>query len=600
MVENKKQLENFNINSLKKKLDINFLISYLFFDERNKEILSKINSQNYKQSLDLIKNNDFDEDNFKEYIHSLEYKSSFMISKENKFIDYGTNNDLFSIDKGANKGDKAYKDIYDLIAFDIDKDLNLSFSNNKMPFKQVQEMFLMIYQSEAFQSFEKNIECQNLLKNIKKMGGEYSKEKILEHKNNFQEISKSNEKVLLKEKNENYLNSYFFRKNEGSKFLLKMKDLVFDKNGATFIPLTKLIPDAENKNEITGYQMIPKFGDKIFQGSPTGSCFIFNKQEDSYLNKIDANKKKIYLSEGMATAVSIFKMLDEKEQVICAFNSGNLKQIYKDILSNEKFKNHEVVICIDIDSPIVKKESKEFKLGAGWNSLFELLELNNNSKTNPYNIQASVSKPIFPELFRNDTIIYSTLENDIYSGKDLLKGSFSDFNDIENEFKNSDQYDLILNNNKKSLLEPVCLNEDIIKIVDSPIIIVNDIGDEKVNNLKDIVVRNNHNFDIINHIYNDELNSKNFDQLLNEKYGENSNKMKQQFLNSNEHKIIKEIFKNDIDTEVLIAKTKFLIKTMFDSKTNLRDGIKKTIHQNILNKKIQVAKIKKNDQDLDF
>lgn len=571
----------FIINSLKKKLDINFLIPFLFFNEDTKKLILNLNKTNFNDVKKIISSLQFNEVDFKEYIYSLGQNQSFMISKDNKFIDYGMNNNLFNIESGINKGDKAYKDIYDLLAFDIDSNLNLSLNKNIVPFKLVQDLFVSISNSLAFNEFSNNKECLKLLKNIKRMGGEYSKDKMKEHENSYLNLVDEYKNILLKDKEQFYLNSYFSRKNTNSKFLLKMKDIIFDKKGHSYIPLIKLTTDSSK--EITGYQIIPKFGDKIFQGSPTGSCFILNKEQDLFLNKIDLNKKKIYLAEGMATAISIFKLLEENEQVVCTFNSGNLKQIYKDILKNKTLENHEIIICPDIDAPMYKHATNELKMGAGWSSLFELNEIKNNKESNPYNIATFVSKPIFPDLFRNDVIIYSMLENYIYTGKDLLIGSYSDFNDIENEFKSCDNFNEILEKNKNSLKNPISLNNLVTQIVDSPIIVLNDIGDSQVNDLKELVKRNNNNYDLLKCYYDE--NNGNIEEISND------------FLNSNEFQITKRIFSNSDLEEIKLAKTKFLITVKLIDQNKFKESVVSTIQENIKQKKINITKIKQKTQD---
>ena len=501
---------------IKNKLNIHYLIYFLYFENNN------LNNLNFK----------FNEENFNYYVNSFKSNVSFIINNENKFIDFGSNNDLFKIkSNNEENGKKAYKDVFDLLDFDIDENLNISTKKKLLTFNEKFDILKKIYNSKEYIEFSSNEKIQEKIKSITKS------------KQNNQDIDFINKVVssyktellknisLKEDREQNFKSSYFFRKNfknyDYSK-ILSSAEILFDKN-YTIFPMKKITYNGDG--EIQGCQKILNVKDnnldKIFYGSPLNTGMIFNLEDDKLLNKIDKNKKNIYLAEGLATALSIFNLLDNKEQVISTFNSGNLKTVLENMLKDENYKNHNIVICIDIDSPLFSQSNSSLKLGAGWKMLYEVDEMLKNKEINKFNMQVNFSKPNFPNFQRNDAIIIDLNDDNIKSGKVLLNKSYSDFNDIDDIFFNNDE---VIKNNIESLKKPIPITkENIEKEIDSPILLVANSGTNKVSDLREIIVNNNLIYDYFKFRKDSNKNYSNYKDIINEFYEEHKSTVEKAF-----------------------------------------------------------------------
>lgn len=102
-------------------------------------------------------------------------------------------------------------------------------------------------------------------------------------------------------------------------------------DNALIIPLWDI-----NKN-INGLQFIHENGEKIFLKGSSLKEHFFRIGSDFPL----------YICEGYATGVSIYKAIEGEGSVIIAFNAGNLKSVAKVFRNN--FPNADIIICSDND-----------------------------------------------------------------------------------------------------------------------------------------------------------------------------------------------------------------------------------------------------------
>ena len=89
--------------------------------------------------------------------------------------------------------------------------------------------------------------------------------------------------------------------------------------------------------QIQSLQFIDTKGTKRFlPGGKTNGCFFpYGTEQD----------EKVYITEGLATAATIFSLTGIK--TLATFSAGNLKQVSIDIRKN--YPNIKIVICADDD-----------------------------------------------------------------------------------------------------------------------------------------------------------------------------------------------------------------------------------------------------------
>lgn len=96
------------------------------------------------------------------------------------------------------------------------------------------------------------------------------------------------------------------------------------------------IPCRDHTGKLWGLQKIQDDGTKFFTPQQKiEGCF----------HLIGEIKNKIYLCEGFATAVSIYKATETA--TVCAFNAGNLKNVAKALKS--KYSHASIIVCCDND-----------------------------------------------------------------------------------------------------------------------------------------------------------------------------------------------------------------------------------------------------------
>jgi len=114
-----------------------------------------------------------------------------------------------------------------------------------------------------------------------------------------------------------------------------------------------LIPLYDTDKSFSGLQRISFFNGKSQKFFATGTK---TKGSFCFLNK-ECSREKIYICEGFATAASVQEAVPECS-VVCAFNSGNLKSVVKNI--KDLFPFSKIIIAADLDkSGIGEKKAKE-------------------------------------------------------------------------------------------------------------------------------------------------------------------------------------------------------------------------------------------------
>ena len=130
-----------------------------------------------------------------------------------------------------------------------------------------------------------------------------------------------------------------------------------ENNGQLVIPFSKI----ENPQFIQSWQTISREGKKLFKKGHEleNSCFQFGH-----------NKKRIYVAEGWATAMSIHALTDYC--VMASGNKGRLTKIAKE--AKAIYPKSEVIICLDNDG----KDSIDVEIPKGVKSIMPFLPHDRN------------------------------------------------------------------------------------------------------------------------------------------------------------------------------------------------------------------------------
>lgn len=126
---------------------------------------------------------------------------------------------------------------------------------------------------------------------------------------------------------------------------------IFEHNNNLVIPIY-------SGKDLTSLQMINCSGEKeYYPGGKIKGCS---------LPLTEKLTDRVYVAEGYATSATIFELLNQQYQVICAFNAGNIYNVVKRL--RKERGNVQVVICADDDYKTkgnpglskAKKTAKEF------------------------------------------------------------------------------------------------------------------------------------------------------------------------------------------------------------------------------------------------
>lgn len=288
-----------------------------------------------------------------------------------------------------------------------------------------------VFQKNMFSILDKLKELDNLkeMQNVSIIKGK-NLDLNIHDKKSFSEYYKENNNISKSEYIARYKKSYFFKKNGiDSLETIKNSNIQFTKDGAAIIPMYKI--DELNKfnpENITSYQHIfeQKEGGhfKLFVGNSSEMCIKIDKT-----NLLDSNNnspKKVYVAEGLATSLSIQEILDNKSDVICAFNADNLVKVVKNLV--DKFDGKvEIIVCMDRDKPKLQFDNLNsfypngLSLGKGTRILEDIISQVGENKV-------FFSTPVFENNIDNSTV-------DIYLDSNFKKGAYSkdrdrsDYND---------------------------------------------------------------------------------------------------------------------------------------------------------------------------
>ncbi len=208
-------------------------------------------------------------------------------------------------------------------------------------------------------------------------------------------------------------------------------------------------------NLVNGVQTIDSNGEKKVNGEQKGNVIPI---------MLNNNSSKIYLCEGVATGISISKMLSTQENIISCVNVKNLEYVAKEYLKQQK----EVILCIDIDKPIFK--SNKIFPGAGAQMCYNInkwiKEAENTFSINKLAIITPLpSEEIFLKLdlkdvpFRDDGLGITT-SGELFRIKDFTGGKLSDFNDLERYSNVSENGWKIKEEISKELQQPLFYNKE--------------------------------------------------------------------------------------------------------------------------------------------
>lgn len=101
-----------------------------------------------------------------------------------------------------------------------------------------------------------------------------------------------------------------------------------------------LVPARNPAGQVTTLQFIQNDGSKRFMKDS-------KVQEASCMIKGHASSSAIYLVEGLATGVSVWRALEQQADVLVCFSAGNLKPVAKAVRG--KYLECEIIICADND-----------------------------------------------------------------------------------------------------------------------------------------------------------------------------------------------------------------------------------------------------------
>lgn len=114
-----------------------------------------------------------------------------------------------------------------------------------------------------------------------------------------------------------------------------------------------VVPVYDRHGEIQSMQSINPDGSKYFEkgGKKADGFIVLGETNGRPISEVLKRADRLYIAEGVATAATI--SLAIKQPVICAFDSGNLKNIAEIVVNDEELKDKGVAIFADQD---MKKE----------------------------------------------------------------------------------------------------------------------------------------------------------------------------------------------------------------------------------------------------
>lgn len=317
--------------------------------------------------------------------------------KKNRFTDYGLKGDeirlvksefsqledlrinKFNEDSGrAIKNNSSVNSLIypsDLAFISIkvsDFDVSYSLSENKAFTSKMFDILDALKQIDAV----KNLKEFVLTKNKIGINEQKIEKSFLEHYNENKDITKN-------EYLERYKKSYFLNKNgiESVRSVYE-SNVILTKDGTAIIPMSDISNSSSfNPDSIKAYQNIVKGFDgsyaKLFTSGAMGKFISFNGEVCK-----EKQPEKIFIGEGVATCLSIKKMLKDESLVVCAFNADNLIKVVSEI-NNIYDGKVEIIVCADKDKVDLKYDNKflpsDIKAGKGYRILESIVDINKNN-----------------------------------------------------------------------------------------------------------------------------------------------------------------------------------------------------------------------------
>ena len=441
--------------------------------------------------------------------------------KRNRFTDYGSKNkDIRDLkERYSNQEDQRINEYNKKTGKDIKNNrkinaliypLDLSFVKIKvddygMEF-ELAENILFDNKMYGFLDKIKEVKSISELRNVSIIK---NNSKMIESEDKpYSEYFNENKNISFKEYSDRYKKSYFFKKNgvEALKSLYEA-NVIITSDGSSIIPMSN-INNFNNFNceNINSYQNIKNIGDnnffKLFNGS-SSNCFIkLNKQ-----NPANNQTKRVFVGEGMATCLSIQKMINNSSDVICAFNADNLVKVVKE-LSDKYGDKVEIIVCCDKDKPKIKYNNydsyypSEVNIGKGFLILKDIINLIGENKV-------KFTYPEFNNKIDNTSII-------LHLSKEYQKLCYS------NDFGRSDFNDgnLNLTNSINNLNNPEYLNEENLSKINFSTVVIDKDNNEKIVECKSIDMVNNFKKIVLESLMKNLNDDKNFKRDFIKTYGE--------------------------------------------------------------------------------
>lgn len=479
---------------------------------------SKTWENDFINEVELFSSEEIQE-KYEEFLNNFSDNTSLVFDlKRNRFTDYGSKNEeirrvkeqyvrlederILEYNKKNNSNFINKKTINSLIYPSDLSFINISIDCDEMEFSLSENR---LFDSKMFDFLDK-LKLISKISEIKKVSiSKNNSSNIKIEDKSYLQFYNENKDIDYKEYSNRFKSSYFLKKTgiESIKTLYEANVLI-SSDGSAIIPMYNIENSiAFNPENIKSYQNIKKTfsGEfiKLFNGN-SSNCFLnFNKDTDLKSNKI-------FIGEGVATCLSIKKMIKGQNTIICAFNADNLVKVVKEL--SLKYPTLEIVVCCDKDKVRFKYLENNFipneiKLGKGFFILKDILRECDNIK----NIKFT-----YPEF--NDSIDNSTIISYLNSGhkrmaysKDIGRSDFNDLNlNIEKSLSN-------LNN-------PLDLNIENIENLKFKISIENQLGHSKVlsNNLLNVIplIKNENLIEMATNI----INNKDFRDDFYESFGD--------------------------------------------------------------------------------
>ena len=181
-----------------------------------------------------------------------------------------------------------------------------------------------------------------------------SEQELEEYKKqqNQEILKKEQQKIdLYQERSKELTQIFNYSNNKGKSKYLKKKQIDDIKiNNIKFTEKDQiLIPVRDVKGKLWSIQTINPTGSKRFEkdAKKRGNFYIVNK------DKLENNKNPLFIAEGFATAISIYKATNNKIDTISCFDASNMKDVVDNIKAT--YPNRQIILMVDNDQKNLQK-----------------------------------------------------------------------------------------------------------------------------------------------------------------------------------------------------------------------------------------------------